>query len=257
MLRQNGDICLTAFWQREFDMAKATFFDNIADDSGFRHLTVFFNNTEPFEFEVVAPDEVVFTASNDLTMVLTGTGFAAGEEGLSAGKIKSVNFFNAEGDKLATVTDISINAAIFSDRLNETDTSSVFLNLAFKGKDVHRASNLGDTLLAGKGNDRLIGGDGADSLFSGRGNDKLTGGEGTDFFYYRKGDGHDVILDFDAVGGFGEQDLVSVDNDMVNDATIRKSGRSDTLVDFGGGDTILFKGVKPGQIDKFDDMFDF
>lgn len=238
-------------------MAKATFFDKIADDSGFRSLSAFFDTLEPFEFEVTAPNEVVFTASNDLTMVLTGTGFAADDEGLSAGKIKSVNFFNAEGDKLATVTDISISAAAFSDRLNETDTTNVFLNLAFKGKDVHRASNLGDTLFAGKGNDRLIGGDGTDSLFSGAGRDRLSGGDGGDLFYYRKGDGHDVILDFDAVGGFGEQDFVSVDNDMVADATIRKSGRSDTLVDFGGGDTILFRGVKPAQIDKFDDMFDF
>lgn len=238
-------------------MAKATFFDNIADGSGFRHLTVFFNNSEPFEFEVTAPTEVVFTASNDLTMVLTGTGFAGDEEGLTAGKIKSVNFFNAEGDKLATVTDISFSAAVFSDRLNETDTTSVFTSLAFKGDDVHRASNLGDTLFAGKGNDRLIGGDGVDSFFGGTGKDKLTGGDEADLFYYRKGDGRDTILDFDAVGGFGEQDLVSVDNDMVNDATIRKSGRNDTLVDFGDGDSILFKGVKPGQIDKFEDMLDF
>jgi Ca2+-binding RTX toxin-like protein len=238
-------------------MAKATFFDNIADESGFRHLTVFFNNSEPFTFEVISSTEVVFTADNDFTMVLTGTGLAGDSEGLTAGKIKSVNFFNADSDKLATVTDILVNATAFSERLNETDTASVFVNLAFKGKDVHRASNLGDTLLAGKGNDRLIGGDGVDSLFSGGGKDKLSGGDEGDLFYYRKGDGRDVILDFDAVGGPGEQDFVSVDNGMVNDATIRKSGKNDTLVDFGDGDSILFKGVKPGQIDKFEDMFDF
>ena len=238
-------------------MAKATFFDNIADDSGFRHLTVFFNNSEPFTFEVTAPNEVVFTASNDLTMVLTGTGFAGDDEGLSAGKIKSVNFFNAEGDKLATVSDISIGAAAFSDRLNETNTTSVFVNLAFKGKDVHRASNLGDELFAGKGDDRLIGGDGVDSLSGGRGKDKLSGGDGMDLFYFSKGDGRDVIVDFDSVGGFNEQDFVSVDNGMVADASIRKSGKHDTLVDFGDGDSILFKGVRPGQIDKFDDMADF
>lgn len=238
-------------------MAKATFFDNIADDSGFRSLSAFFNTSEPFSFEVVSTTEVIFTSDDDLTIVLGGNGFQSDEEGLSAGKIKSATFFNAEGEKLATVTDFLASAAAFSDQMNETDTTSVFMNMAFKGKDVHRASNLGDTMFAGKGNDRMIGGDGEDSLFGGRGKDKLSGGDGMDFFYYRKGDGRDVILDFDAVGGGDLQDFVSVDNDMVNDATIRKSGRSDTLVDFGGGDSILFKGVKPGQIDKFEDMFDF
>jgi len=239
-------------------MAKATFFDNIADDSGFRHLTVFFNSSEPFTFEVVSTTKVVFTSNDDFTMVLDGTDFGFDAElGLNSGKITSATLFNAEGDKLASVTDFKISAAIFHNQLDETDTTSAFMNLAFKGKDVHRASNLGDTMFAGKGNDRMIGGDGVDSLFSGRGRDKLSGGDGGDLFYYRKGDGRDVILDFDAVGGFGEQDLVSVDNDMVRGATIRKSGKSDTLVDFGGGDSILFKGVRPGQIDKFDDMFDF
>jgi Ca2+-binding RTX toxin-like protein len=239
-------------------MAKATFFDNIADDSGFRSLSAFFNALDPFTFEVVSTTKVVFTSNDDFTMVLAGTDFGFDAElGLNSGKITSATLFNAEGDKLASVTDFKISAAIFHNQLDETDTTSAFVNLAFKGRDVHRASNLGDTLHAGKGNDRLIGGDGVDSLIGGRGKDKLSGGDDMDLFYFAKGDGRDVILDFDAVGGFNEQDLVSVDNDMVREATIRKSGRNDTLVDFGDGDSILFKGVKPGQIDKFDDMFDF
>lgn len=52
-----------------------------------------------------------------------------------------------------------------------------------------------DRLVARGGNDLLIGGLGNDVLDGGTGNDEMRGGEGADTYIYRRGDGHDTIVD--------------------------------------------------------------
>ncbi len=54
-----------------------------------------------------------------------------------------------------------------------------------------------DFLAGGAGEDRLFGNGGNDRLEGGTGADRLHGGEGADEFMFRRGDGVDVILDFD------------------------------------------------------------
>jgi Ca2+-binding RTX toxin-like protein len=53
-----------------------------------------------------------------------------------------------------------------------------------------------DLLVGGAGFDALIGGTGNDTLEGGRGFDVLTGGEGADYFIFNRGDGTDVVMDF-------------------------------------------------------------
>ncbi|HZO45672.1 MAG TPA: calcium-binding protein [Xanthobacteraceae bacterium] len=53
-----------------------------------------------------------------------------------------------------------------------------------------------DYLLGGAGLDALNGGAGSDTLEGGRGFDVLTGGEGADLFIFNRGDGPDVVMDF-------------------------------------------------------------
>lgn len=57
-----------------------------------------------------------------------------------------------------------------------------------------------DTLRGGDGNDYLIGSFGNDTLQGQAGNDRLVGGGGQDLFIIQRGDGDDVIGDFDGVG---------------------------------------------------------
>lgn len=223
-------------------MAKQKNFDNLATEFGGRSLSGFFNSTEPFEFTVESSTEVTFVASNEFSMVLKGTGFDSDETSLTAGKITSVTFFNADGQKLSMVTDISIKATSFFDELSETDTTSAFLKLAFKGKDKMTASDLGDMLFAGKGDDVLKGGDGFDFFFAGKGRDKITTGADGDVIMYAAGDGKDVITDFDITGD--DRDAIDVEFEMSQSVDVRKSGKHDTLLDFGDGDTILLVGVK-------------
>src|SRR5262249_22059321 len=126
---------LSSIPRQESGMAKQKNFDNPATEFGGRSLTGFFNNTEPFEFTRESSTEVHFLASNEFSLVVNGTGFQDDEVSLTAGTIKSATFFNAEGDKLATVTGVSIKAATFFDKLSELDTGTTFIQLAFKGKD--------------------------------------------------------------------------------------------------------------------------
>ena len=58
-----------------------------------------------------------------------------------------------------------------------------------------------DTLFGDEGNDLLAGGEGDDVLDGGEGDDTLWGGTGADRIIFRDGYGHDVIMDFDVVGG--------------------------------------------------------
>ncbi|MCB5272320.1 MAG: hypothetical protein LHW56_10820 [Candidatus Cloacimonetes bacterium] len=77
-----------------------------------------------------------------------------------------------------------------------------FLHKSGEGADIIRGdSQRKDILYGGGGDDKLYGGNGEDILVGGRGNDFLDGGRGNDLYLFEKGDGHDVILDYDTTAG--------------------------------------------------------
>src|SRR6185295_2569289 len=57
----------------------------------------------------------------------------------------------------------------------------------------------GAYITGGAGNDWIEGGRGADILDGGKGDDRLEGKTGSDTYYFQRGDGQDVIIDFDEV----------------------------------------------------------
>jgi len=65
------------------------------------------------------------------------------------------------------------------------------------GNDKISGANGNDKIYGENNNDRLIGGAGKDLLVGGIGKDTLIGGAGADIFRFNRGDGSDVILDFD------------------------------------------------------------
>jgi len=113
------------------------------------------------------------------------------------------------------------------------------------------SSDLGDTLAGGAGNDRLFGGAGPDSLDGGSGADFLNGGAGDDRFIYAPGYGADVIFGFAA--GPGTEDkinlaafkTISTFADVLAHAA---QAGSDTVIDFGGGDTLTLRNVTRGSL---------
>jgi Ca2+-binding RTX toxin-like protein len=162
-------------------------------------------------------------------------------------------------------------AAVVADLLDPTrntgyaagDTYSGIENLqGGTGNDVLGGDNAANQINGSKGNDRvegrggddyLIGGDGNDTLWGGAANDLLLGGLGLDTFVFGVGDGADRVLDF-AAG----QDKLLFSSALAQIAGLSGAAivaayatdlGADVLFDFGGGDTLLVRGVAdPGLI---------
>jgi serralysin len=119
----------------------------------------------------------------------------------------------------------------------------------------------GELVQGTAGNDRIRtydgvqtirGGDGDDWMDGGKGNDVLTGGAGKDTFFFTWWASHDTISDF----GAGDKIDTSVFMNAGNTPKLTLQG-SDTLIDFGIGDTILVKNVSPDQLNRTSTGFDF
>ena len=149
-----------------------------------------------------------------------------GQVQTNVGTINNPSSFGEDGRGNLYVVDI--DGEIY--RLNPTVTSS----------------DLGDALTGGAGNDRLFGGAGPDSLDGGTGTDFLNGGAGDDRFIYAPGYGADTIFGF--ATGAGSEDKVnlaafanvSTFADILARAT---QAGSDTVINFGGGDTLTLRNV--------------
>jgi Ca2+-binding RTX toxin-like protein len=90
---------------------------------------------------------------------------------------------DAQGDTLDGID--KVIGTSFNDSFVADDTGNVFEG---------GAGN--DYLVGGAGLDVLNGGTGDDNIEGGRGLDVLTGGAGADYFIFSRGDGPDVVMDF-------------------------------------------------------------
>jgi len=109
------------------------------------------------------------------------------------------------------------------------------------------------------GADVLLGLGGADILAGNEGADTLTGGAGDDKFWYRTGDGADAITDF--TPGAGTDDVIRLfafgaafDSFAEVEAAASQVG-ADTVIDFGGGNSITLEGVAVGSLHADDFLF--
>jgi Ca2+-binding RTX toxin-like protein len=120
------------------------------------------------------------------------------------------------------------------------------------------SSDAGDTLLGLAGNDRLFGGGGGDLLDGGTGADFLNGGAGDDRYIYRPGYGADLIFGF--VTGAGSEDRISLGGFAnivsLNDVLARATQvGADSVINFGGGDTLTLRNVTVGSLRADDFIF--
>lgn len=132
------------------------------------------------------------------------------------------------------------------------------------GNDVLRGGSGDDALVGGEGADRLSGGEGADTLDGGSGADRidggagrdlLTGGPGADLFVFREGSGEDRVADF--APGEDRVDL-SLRPDVADwpavEALLSPTPEG-AVIDFGGGDILLFAGLDPAVLGADDFLF--
>ncbi|MCV3765385.1 calcium-binding protein [Rhizobium sp. TRM95796] len=121
------------------------------------------------------------------------------------------------------------------------------LYLVGKG-DIKGAGNVADNVIVGNSGDNVIEG--------GEGDDELSGEGGVDTFVFNKGDGEDVITDFDAKGSDHEQIEVNgygrkFDFDDIDMSSTKKG----VELEFANGDSIFLEGVKSKDIDASDFQF--
>ena len=124
-----------------------------------------------------------------------------------------------------------------------------------------------ENLIGSNHDDQLKGNWKSNRLEGGEGNDLLTGGWGRDQFVFKSGDDVDTITDFDTGYSFwgwqfsGDKVILDVDgfDDFANVQDAMTSTGTywspETTIDFGNGDTLIFKGVHHWQLNA--DDFDF
>lgn len=173
------------------------------------------------------------------SVVVEGTELKFKDGDFVSGTVDKVTFRDAEGLTIATFKGELKNF----DEIHDYLGSGFAENFLFTGNDRIVGSIYADTLLGGDGKDKIAGRGGEDLIMAGTGKDQLTGGAASDTFYFFKGDGHDVITDFDADSLDGQQDYLT----CAAPVSIEKSGQN-TVLTFEGGDTVTLLGVKPAEI---------
>ena len=113
------------------------------------------------------------------------------------------------------------------------------------GKDTIRGGDGNDEIFGGKGNDKLFGKEGSDSLWGGVGDDTLDGGEGYDVFIYSKGDGNDVINNYESI------DTVMILSGKPEAPTENSSG--DVTFKIQGGGQLVFTNAASKHIELVDE----
>jgi Ca2+-binding RTX toxin-like protein len=126
--------------------------------------------------------------------------------------------------------------------------------------DTLKGQNDNDLLGGGNNNDQLFGGGGDDTLDGGNGDDTLNGNAGNDIFIFEIGDDADVINSFNA--GAGTDDVIDLslmgalfDSFAEVFAAASDDGFGNTVIDFGGGDTITLTGVAVVDLHQDDFLF--
>ena len=104
-------------------------------------------------------------------------------------------------------------------------------------------------IIGSDADDGLSGSEGTDIVYGGKGNDTLSGGAGADMFVVRKGEGSDVIVDFQA--GYGG-DAIRLQNYGFADfwafsAASVQTG-ADVRVSLSGGQTLLLRNVNLSEL---------
>ncbi|MEH2536613.1 MULTISPECIES: beta strand repeat-containing protein [unclassified Bradyrhizobium] len=207
----------------------------------------------------IGVNSVIGSIFND-TYVATGfTGTSA------AGSFGTFNQFKGQGGD-DTITGNGNTRIVFSNATggvtvdlatgNVNGNASVGHDTITGGVNGVFGSNFGDTLTGSSGNDFLNGNGGNDTINGGGGADNLFGGVGADTFVYATGGGSDFVGDFNR--GQGDRiDLTGMAGIYsLADVQSRASQQgSNTLIDFGNGDTITLANIAVGSLVASDFVF--
>ena len=129
-------------------------------------------------------------------------------------KIEDIKFYDG---KIIHLSEIALTLQQLN--TGETITGTTFGDTIYanNGNDTVNAGNGDDTIYGGAGFDTLKGGNGNDILIGGTGNDTLNGGYGDDTYIYNKGDGVDIIDDYEDNSTTGKNDKIKFGSGITYD----------------------------------------
>ncbi|KAH0533546.1 hypothetical protein FGG08_007679, partial [Glutinoglossum americanum] len=207
-------------------------------------------NIGDLEIDVANKKKMVLVDDQGFTITFKGQELDYRAGIIVDGHITGFAVRDSEGALLETITALDFDAGTVSAETMRTYISTMATRIISDGVKLI-GSDASETLKLLGGDDFIFGGKGEDFISGGEGKDHLTGGPGSDVFVYDEGMGKDIITDFNP-GGPGIPTQDHFDADFPGEDAITKSGKHDTLINFGDGDKFLLLGVKPGQIDTSD-----
>lgn len=199
--------------------------------------------TNLFNLELATDDSnkaVYRDTESGTKMILRGSGFEYDGDTMTDGTITGIVFADENNKRYATISKGEWDPADFISAYFSEGFEGM-VQYVLGGRDKMLGGKKGDLLQGEDGRDKIMGGNGADWIYGDGGNDKLKGGKGSDVFYFYPGDGKDVIVDFDAIGGGKKQDYLGIEPMHTFEEKHTKAG---VLLEFDSGDTVLLLGVK-------------
>lgn len=196
---------------------------------------------------------VVRDAASGVRLIYEGEGLKVANGEIVKGTIDDVSILTRAGKPLLEINNANVDVA----PLGGGDTITFFGNFTTElvlKPNKFIGSQLGDSMSGGGGLDIMRGRQGNDFIDGGEGNDVLSGGGGSDTFQFADGMDRDTIMDFDAAGGAGFQDLIGAGFDEV--ASISQQGRN-TVIAFDGGEQFVLRGIDAATIDETDFRAEF
>ncbi len=145
--------------------------------------------------------------------------------------------FFASGNYTLTVGNL-LAGGNGDDRIQGGAASDVLLGL--EGDDLLWGGRGTDFMLGGAGTDRLLGGAGNDVLNGGTGDaDRFYGGPGSDRYVFHRGDGNDVIYNFDIFRG--DQDVLELEGFGLEDLSFSRDGKDLLIRTDEAGDSVRIR----------------
>ncbi|MEB8385781.1 calcium-binding protein [Rhodobacteraceae bacterium KMM 6894] len=144
-----------------------------------------------------------------------------------------------------------------NDKIYGTSTSNTIKT--YGGEDRLYGRDGGDRLYGGDDNDKLYGGRGADQLYGGDGGDFLDGGTGdeldllygeggADYFHFDRGEGNDIVMDFEDNTDTIEFDNFGYLSTAADALSYAAQTGSDVLFDFGSDGTLRVERATMAQL---------
>ena len=171
------------------------------------------------------------------------------------GSTKNLVLQYASGDQITVQNYFGADASYRPDKFQFTDAAWTLADIAKHHNGTTASETLAafdgvaNTLNGLAGNDTLNGGSGNDTLNGGVGNDALSGGGGADTYVFSKGDGKDVVNNYDTDASVDVAQFANVASGDVS--FVYQNGSSNDLVlQFAGGDQITVQGYfNPSPVD--------